>query len=199
MNTLDLDADNNAVMDRKNLGVSAELRYGRLRLHNALGSARLALPVPLRLEYWNGTAFAVNAADSCTTLARNTIALGSYTGALAPGGGNCKTFIQQDPLSFASGLATATLAAPTGAASGSVLLTPQLRSPAAAGFSCDNASSGEDALSSAARPYLLGRWNDALDPDAVAGTTYDDNPSGRASFGLYGSQPNNYIYFRENY
>ncbi len=199
MNTLDLDVDNNAVMDRKNLGVSAELRFGRLRVQNALGSSRLALPVPMRLEYWNGTAFAVNADDSCTTLPRNTIALGSYTGALDPGGGNCKTFIQQDPLNFASGLATAMLAAPTGAVSGSVLLTPQLRSPAAAGFSCDNASSGEDALASAARPYLLGRWNDAANPDANANTSYDDNPSGRASFGLYGSQPRNYIYFREIY
>ena len=36
-------------------------------------------------------------------------------------------------------------------------------------------------------------------PDADANTTYDDNPTGRASFGVYGSQPNNYIYFRENY
>ena len=199
MNTLDLDVDNNAVMDRKNIGVSGELRFGRLRVNNALGSAKLALPVPLRLEYWNGTAFAVNTADSCTTLARNTIALGSYTGALAPGGGNCKTFIQQDPLNFTAGLATATLAAPTGAVSGSVLLTPQLRSPAAAGFSCDNASSGEDALASAGRDYLLGRWNDAANPDADANTSYDDNPAGRAGFGLYGSQPNNYIYFRENH
>jgi len=198
MNTLDLDVDNNAVMDRKNLGVSGEFRYGRLRLQNALGSAKLALPVPARLEHWNGTAFALNSADSCTTLARNTIALGSYTGALAPGGGNCKTFIQQDPVAFSSGLATLTLAPPTGAASGGVLLTPQLHA-VVAGNSCDNASSGEDAVASAARPYLTGRWNDAANPDADANTSYDDNPSGRASFGVYGSQPNNYIYFRENY
>ncbi|MGQ0510090.1 MAG: DUF6701 domain-containing protein [Betaproteobacteria bacterium] len=198
MNTLDLDADNNTIMDRKNLGVSAELRYGRLRVNNALGSARLVLPVPLRLEYWNGTAFALNTADSCTTLARNTLALGSYIGALAPGGGNCKTFVQQDPVVFASGAGTLRLAAPTGGATGSVLVTPQLRGTAA-GFSCDNASSGEDAIVSAARPYLVGRWNDALDPDAIGATAYDDNPSGRASFGLFGGQPNNYIYFRENY
>lgn len=198
MNTLDLDVDNNAVMDRKNLGVSGELRYGRLRVQNALGSAKLALPVPVRLEYWNGTAFALNTADSCTTLARNTIALGSYTGALAPGGGNCKTFIQQDPVSAVSGLAALTLAPPTGAASGSVLLTPQLHA-VVAGNSCDNASSGEDAIAGAARPYLTGRWNDAANPDADANTSHDDNPAGRASFGLYGGQPNNYIYFRENY
>ncbi|MGQ0510092.1 MAG: DUF6701 domain-containing protein [Betaproteobacteria bacterium] len=198
MNTLDLDVDNNAVMDRKNLGVSALLRYGRLRMQNALGSSKLVLPVPIRLEYWNGSAFELNTIDSCTTLARNTIALGSYTGALAPGGGNCTTFIQQDPVAIAAGLGTLTLAAPTGAVSGSVLLTPQLHATVA-GNSCDNASSGEDAVVSAARPYLTGRWNDAANPDADATTAHDDNPSGRASFGVYGSQPNNYIYFRENY
>ncbi|MGQ0510091.1 MAG: DUF6701 domain-containing protein [Betaproteobacteria bacterium] len=200
MNTLDLDVDNNAAMDRKNLGALTDsaVRFGRLRLQNALGSAKLVLPMPVRAEFWNGSAFAVNTLDSCTTLARDAFALGSYTGALDPGGGNCKTFIQQDPVTITAGLGTLTLAAPTGAASGSVLVTPQLRSPAA-GFSCDNASSGEDAISSALRPYLLGRWNDAANPDADANTAYDDNPSGRASFGVYGSQPNNYIYFRENY
>jgi len=198
MNTLDLDVDGNAVMDRKDLGVAGEFRYGQLRLQNALGSSKLTLPMPLRLEYWNGTTFALNTADSCTTLARNTIALGSYTGALSPGGGNCKTFIQQNPVTFAAGASTLTLAAPTGAASGTVLLTPQLRATAA-GLSCDNASSGEDAIASAARPYLVGRWNDALDPDSNASTTHDDNPSGRASFGVYGGQPSNYIYFREMY
>jgi hypothetical protein len=29
--------------------------------------------------------------------------------------------------------------------------------------------------------------------------TYTADPSSRAAFGLYGGQPNNFIYFRENY
>ena len=79
-----------------------------------------------------------------------------------------------------------------------MLVTPNLRSVAAGSY-CDNATSGEDAATAAARSYLLGRWNDAADPDGNASTAYDDNPSSRAAFGLYGSQPNNFIYFRENF
>jgi hypothetical protein len=55
------------------------------------------------------------------------------------------------------------------------------------------------AATNSGRSYLWGRWNDAVDPDANANTMYDDKPSARAAFGLYGSQPSNFIYFRENY
>jgi len=34
------------------------------------------------------------------------------------------------------------------------------------------------------------------DPDGDANTSYDDNPSGRATFRLYGSVPNNFIFLR---
>lgn len=37
------------------------------------------------------------------------------------------------------------------------------------------------------------------DPDGNASTAYDDKPSARAGFGVYGSQPGNFIYFRERY
>jgi hypothetical protein len=196
MNLLDLDADNNAANERKNLGVSTELRFGRLRMQNAVGSEKLPLPVPIETQYWNGAGFVTNAQDSCTRLPRSTVVLGSYTGTLDPAGGNCRTLVQQDPIAFTNGVGTITLAPP--AVSGSVLLTPNL-GVAASGSYCDNAASGEDPATAAARSYLLGRWNNALDPDSDPGTAYDDNPTARAAFGLYGSQPSNFIYFRENY
>jgi hypothetical protein len=196
MDVLDMDADSNAVNERKSLGVSTELRFGRLRLQNAVGSEKLPLPVPMETQYWNGAGFVANAQDSCTRLARSTVVLGAYTGALDPAGGNCKTALQQDPVTFANGVGTITLAAP--AMGGSVLLTPNLGAVASGSY-CDNATSGEDVATAAARSYLLGRWNDAADPDSNPNTAYDDNPSARAAFGLYGAQPNNFIYFRENY
>jgi hypothetical protein len=45
-------------------------------------------------------------------------------------------------------------------------------------------------VSSAGRAYLQGNWT---------GAAWDQNPSARAAFGLYGSQPKNFIFFRENY
>jgi len=45
-------------------------------------------------------------------------------------------------------------------------------------------------LAAAGRSYLRGRWG---------GATWDQDPSATAAFGLYGSQPQNFIFFRENY
>ncbi len=41
------------------------LRYGRLQLENAYGPETQPLTLPGRAEYWNGSRFAVNTADSC--------------------------------------------------------------------------------------------------------------------------------------
>ncbi|MGA8005264.1 MAG: DUF6701 domain-containing protein, partial [Burkholderiales bacterium] len=195
---LNMDVDNNAVNDHQQVGANTQLLFGRLMLRNALGARTSALPVPITVQAWQGIAFAPNALDSCTRIPRSAIALGSYQGALAPGGGNCKTFVQQNPVAFSAGVGTLTLAAPVGGASGSVLLTPNLY-PAAAGNYCASAASGETPASGSNLDYLLGRWNDMLDPDGNASTMYDDNPSARAAFGLFGSQPDRLIYQREYY
>jgi MSHA biogenesis protein MshQ len=42
------------------------MRYGRLALGNANGSELVPLAVPLGAEYWNGSLFVANTADSCT-------------------------------------------------------------------------------------------------------------------------------------
>ena len=194
----DMDVDGVGGNDHEQVGAGTQLRFGRLRMQNALGPIASPLPVPLTAEYWNGSAFATNALDSCTRIPRSAIVLDSYEGALAPGGGNCKTYVQQNPVAFSAGVGTLTLAAPTAGAGGSVRLTPNLGT-AASGNYCQNAASGETPASAAALPYLLGRWNDTLDPDAIPATMYDDNPSARAAFGLYGSQPDNLIFQRENY
>lgn len=65
---LDLDADLNGSNERKSLG-NTILRYGRARLSNAYGSEVLALPVPLALQYYNGSGFVANSLDTCTTFA----------------------------------------------------------------------------------------------------------------------------------
>ncbi|MGH8746157.1 MAG: DUF6701 domain-containing protein, partial [Burkholderiales bacterium] len=186
------------VNNHQQVGASTQLLFGRLVLSNALGAKTSPLPVPITVQSWTGSAFATNALDNCSKIPQSAIVLGGYEGALAPGGGNCKTFVQQNPVTLSAGVGTLTLAAPTGGASGSVLLTPNLY-PTATGNYCASAAGGETAASGTGLDYLLGRWNDLLNPDGSASTMYDDNPSARAAFGLYGSQPNNLIYQRENY
>jgi len=171
--------------------------FGRLLLRNALGPAATALPVPISVQSWQGSVFGTNTLDSCTAIPRSAIVLSGYQGTIAPGP-NCNSYVQQNPVAFAAGVGTLTLAAPTGGTSGSVLLSPNLYSTAAGSY-CAAAGSAPAAATAASMQYLLGRWNDLLDPDAIASTVYDDNPSARAAFGLYGSQPNNLIFQRENY
>jgi hypothetical protein len=193
MNTLDLDVDNNAVNDHKKLGPTTEVRFGRLRMQNALGSEKLALPVPIETQYWNGTAFTTNTLDSCTSIPRSAIALD-----FAPATDNldpCETAVNTDPVTFSSGVGSLTLSAPGATNSGTVLLTVNLGT--AGGSYCNPGSFV--AATNAGMSYLLGRWNDASNPDGDANTNYDDKPSARAAFGVYGAQPKNFIYFRENY
>ncbi len=165
---LDLDVDGAGGNDHQQIGSTTVLRFGRLRMQNALGPANVALPVPIETQYWNGATnvFVRNADDSCTTIPGANIGLSDYRLNLNAG----ETSVVQATVSFASGVGTLSLSAPGVANNGSVLVTPD--------------------LVAASREYLQGAWT---------GSTWDQNPSARATFGLYGSQPQNFIFFRENY
>ena len=175
--------------DRGLVGTS-KIRFGRLRMFNATGLATQLLPLTLRTEYWNGTAFVTNADDSCTTLARANIALGGYAGSL----GACETILNSDPMTFASGIGTGAgtlgMTAPGATNQGSVILTPQLGAVASGNYcAAVGAGPGPSAIA-ATKSYLQGAWT---------GGTYTENPTARAAFGVYGAQPKNFIFFRENY
>lgn len=80
-----------------------------------------------------------------------------------------ESVIAEATIAFAAGIGALTMTAPGAGNAGSVLLTPD--------------------LATAGRAYLQGRWS---------GAAWNDNPSARAAFGVYG-QPRNFIFFRENY
>lgn len=151
-------------------GNNKSMRFGRLRLENAVGSEKLSLPIPMRTEYWTGTAFQTNSADSCTSISAANVGLGSYFGGINAtnmNGGNVSI-----GGAFASGVGSLTLTAPA----------PVPSSAGAVTVTVD--------LSAEAKSYLKGNWGVS---------TFTADPSSRAAFGLYGSQPGNFIYFRENY
>jgi MSHA biogenesis protein MshQ len=60
------------------------IRSGRLRLANAHGSELRQLRVPVSAEYWNGTGFVTNPADSCTTVGAVTLNAPPSTCTLTP-------------------------------------------------------------------------------------------------------------------
>jgi MSHA biogenesis protein MshQ len=176
MGTLDLDASVPAGNDSKNLNLSTEVRFGRLRCENAYGAVNSPLPIPLAAQYWNGTSFATNTLDSCTPVAPGNVAYGNYRNNLAAGEVGAPTIT-----AIAGGL-------------GRILLP----TPAGGDGDYRGALDVTADLTAAAQPYLRGAWS-TVDGDGSPTTAYDDNPVCGASFGLYGSQPNNFIFFRENF
>lgn len=159
-----------------------ELRFGRLRLQNAHGSQLISMPISMEAQYWNGTAFVTNAADSCTSFATANVALGNFQKNLAAG----ETTVTLGG-AFNAGVGALRLSAPGAANNGSVDVSVNLTA-SAAGASCTTtppmpASTGAD------RSYLQGAW---------CGPAYDRDPTARATFGvLRGSDQ--MIYQRENF
>lgn len=180
----DLDTDSDGVNDRS-LIATVPLRFGRLRLHNAIGSQHRNLLMALQAEYWNGSAFTTNSADGCTGISASHLNFGNFRKSLIPADAQ----LTNSPVRLASGRARLILAAPGGARAGSYDLSIKLGSGDAACLAPWTPSPA--ASSSANLAYLQGGW-------CTGGASYDKDPSARASFGLYGSSVN-LIYQRENY
>jgi MSHA biogenesis protein MshQ len=86
------------------------MRWGRLALQNAYGSEQVALPMPFRAEFFNGSAFVPNAADICTGVAASLLSLdnGSVTvtadNSIPVGGGTSTASLLNPFVSGAAGL-----------------------------------------------------------------------------------------------
>lgn len=177
LSAYDIDVTAPAGNDHAAVG-ETQIRFGRLRLGNAHGSELLDLPIPLSVQYWNGSQFATHAADNCTRLSSSSIGLGNYTGSLASG----ETSVSPATISFAAGVGALTLTRPGSGNSGSVDVCVDLGSDPAGGTTCSAAS--------ASMSYLQGKW--------APGTNWDNDPRARATFGVY-KNANEFIYLREMY
>ena len=143
-------------------GGTTKVRFGRLRQQNAVASSgAVVMPVPVALQYWNGSVFTNNTDDNCTAIGVGSVTLSGAS--FTPAGST-----SPQSVSFTPNLGTGfiRLAAPGAGNTGSVSVTPTVPS------------------------YLQGNWT---------GSTWDQNPTNRAAWGVFGSQPQNFIYQRENY
>lgn len=165
---LDLDVDDDTSMDHAQSSSSASLRYGRVRLENAHGSEMLDLPVLMQAEYWNGSGFSLNVADSCSSFAESSLTLTSDVESNVAGDTPIKvrdsvttsTTIHNQPLN--NGAGDLELSAPGSGGDGWVDV--ELTVP----------------------DYLKFSWHGSG----------DENPTSRATFGIYqGNQ--HIIYIRE--
>jgi MSHA biogenesis protein MshQ len=151
-----------------------EMRWGRLVLQNAYGSELERLAMPLKAEYFKGNSFVFNSGDSCTSLA------------LAK-------------LSLANGLDTVTAenAIPVGSsgASRASLAEPLDGGDAHLSFSAPGDEGYVDVTADLSLlDWLRYDWNRDGNNDG----NHDEDPLGRATFGIYKGNPN-LIYLRETF
>lgn len=154
-----------------------EFRYGRLRLGNANGSQLVPLQLPSQVQYWTGAptnAFVTSVADHCTTLAGANIAMSNFQGSLGPLA-TCRTQLSSS-ITFTAGRGNLQLSAPGAANGGSVDLTVNLGASGSGQTCVIGVSPPAQSVGGADRAYLQGNWT---------GGAYDQNPSSRATFGVY--------------
>jgi MSHA biogenesis protein MshQ len=194
MSAFDLDVNNDSVNDHTNLGVTTEVRFGRLALNNVFGSELLDLPLSMQTQYFSNGIFQTNTLDSCTTLAASNIRMAAVaTPDLAT---TCKTSLSPTGTIFFTGGKASSAAPPA------TVVAPKLTKPGAGnsgtvrltvnldGTSTGNTCTpGSTAVTSAAQVWLQGNW---------AGTSYNSNPAANATFGQY-KGADEFIYFRELY
>ncbi|MEW6593266.1 MAG: DUF6701 domain-containing protein [Thermodesulfobacteriota bacterium] len=148
---------------KKFAGSPLRLRYGRLRLPNAYGPETETVVMTARLEYYSGATFGLNIQDSCTD--PEGIATYRLDNALESN--------QTDGTILIKGAAATTLTIPTTTATAG-LLNLRFSPPGSGNIGYTDVT----ALISTTLPWLLYEWDGA-------GNDFDENPFGRANFGLY--------------
>lgn len=174
----DLDANNDTTAERLQIGATTSFRYGRLRLLNVYGSELLDVRVPLRAEFYTGTGWSLNTADSCSAIPTSAF---FTSGALSP------VIQSASPIALSGGLGT--LIFNRTAAVGSFNLAANLNA-AGTDTSCNTAHGGTAANLS----WLQGFWAPAASCNSTAAWAQDPNARIRL-----GASRAPHIYLRERY
>jgi len=175
---------------------STEVRFGRLKIGNAFGSELQNLPVTISAMYYavSPIGWVVNAGDSLTTTltldpyASNTTTDACYGTCTGTAAGSAGSVLLRRLAGTVPALAMA--AAPT----------PTTAVPLVAGI-------GRVPLTATLAPGVLEfilvapSWLKTNSGFGGTSGTYDNDPMGRVTFGVYGPQTNKskFIYMRENY
>jgi MSHA biogenesis protein MshQ len=163
---------------------SSLLRSGRLRLSNGYGRETASLQLALQAEYWSGNSWLLNSSDSCTTVPAAAVAFSNKRSNVGAATSAWSTTASSTSLAAGTGLLT--LSAPSPTATGAIDIALNLGSTAAdqSCLSTHPASTGAGLA-----------WLRSQNGNCVA--TYDRDPSGRASFGIYTPESKKTIHIRE--
>ena len=163
---------------------STPLRSGRLRLSNAFGSEKAALPVTVQAQYWSGNAWVPNGADSCTTVPAAAVVRSGYLD--NKGAATTAWSTTASAVAISGGTGTLTLTAPSPSVTGSVDLALNL----GATTIDQSCLATHPAGAGAALPWLRAQ-------QGSCSAAWDRDPAARATFGIYAPETRKTLHVRE--
>jgi uncharacterized repeat protein (TIGR01451 family) len=164
----DLDANNDGTKERVLIDTHT-FRFGRLKLFNTFGPSQASLSMQVQAQYWTGNSWLMNADDKCTRIGATAIQPSNYLD--HTGKATTAWTVAPSELSINEGHGSITLTKSADAGAGTVNICVDLGADPDRGTIC--------AATPSNAAYLKGRW--------PSGTAYDNDPSARASFGIYSS------------
>jgi predicted acyltransferase (DUF342 family) len=189
MLALNLDTDSPANGADSALVGTIPLRYGRLKLQNAIGAANRPLNLLIAAQYWNGSAYTANTLDSCTRISASNLSFGNLRKSLTA----ADLVMSNSPVRVDPTKPTfITLAAPGGGRVGSVDLAVALGATAADSSCLKTAAAWVPTTAATAGANvaaLRGAW---------CGSAATSDPAARATWGLYRGA-DGVVFQRENY
>jgi uncharacterized repeat protein (TIGR01451 family) len=178
---LNLDADSSGTSERVLINAAdTSVRFGRLRLFNAFGNSSANLNIPVQAQFWTGKSWLMNNNDSCTPIPATAVGRAGYvdkTGATTTAW--IVTAAAVPNLDHGQGTIVLTKNPTAGA--GSVNICVDLGADPVGGTTC--------AATSVNRNYLQGMW--------APGANFDNDPSARATFGVYSPETRRSVHIRE--
>lgn len=169
--------DTDSVSSSAGVEGTAVIRSGRLRLSNSFGSEKSSLQIPVQAQYWSGNSWVLNSADNYTSLLANAFFL---SGGLAGS-------TSASAVTITGGVGTLTLAKPSPTATGSVDVAANL----------GTSGSDQSCLASHGGTAASLPWLRSLNGNCAS--TYDRDPSARATFGIYAPETKKTVHVRELY
>ncbi|MEC4722992.1 DUF11 domain-containing protein [Noviherbaspirillum sp. CPCC 100848] len=160
---------------------TTRMRFGRLNVFSNTVSGRNNLTLPVQAQFWSGRSWIVNADDDCTTIPAAAIRPGNYRDARSAATNPWPIAVGGD-VKLAGGLGAIALTRPANITSGTVDLCIDLGADPAGGIACTAGTPSD-------LPFLKGRW--------APGATFANDPSSRASFGVYTPETRRTVHVRE--
>lgn len=164
--------------------LGSSIRFGRLNISNAHGSELTPLSMSIYTEYYNGSSFIKNTADSCTVFTPT-----SDFSISDPADFNCSFSTQTSPVAIGSGSVKASMPNISINNAETELIISD-NTAINQGPGAGNTGYVEITSKLANIPWLKYDWD--------ADTFHDNCPSARATFGVYKGNSKQ-IYFREIY